>query len=160
MCLFRNFVHSFVLSECFPGWSKTIGDALSRFHIVTCCLPGPRADIFPTPCLSMKQLTVPPLKTWAVCEATFRSGIPILWGMWATMWWPVVLTDISCSEEHLSMFVTHCQQHLRMRNTAIKSYLCAIKFTYLRHNVFNSWLVGLRFVQKLSWKQLGGNTAC
>lgn len=88
------------------------------------------------------------------------------------VWWPKLLLEIK--EQHLLRFVAHCYQPLHFKHTTVRSYLCGIRFTYLRHGTHNprstGWMLSLdtimsavkkiQAVQKYTWLPITINIVC
>ncbi|XP_071100692.1 uncharacterized protein [Haliotis cracherodii] len=95
-------------------------------------------------------------------RAVYRAGVQAFltfMAMCGFVWQPRVLPPLS--EDSLLLFVAHCHQRLHLRYTTIKSYLCGVRFTYLRHNVPNPWcsrnLLRVETIMKAIKKEQGVN---
>jgi len=66
------------------------------------------------------------------------------------------------TEEMLIYFVTYCNCQLQLRYTTIKTYLCGVRFMYLRNGVHNPWILGnmirLESIVNAIKRQQGTNT--
>ncbi|XP_071105649.1 uncharacterized protein [Haliotis cracherodii] len=77
-------------------------------------------------------------RTYEVYQAGFKAYalfIATCSSIWSSSLPPI-------SEELLLRFVAHCHKHQNLRYATIKTYLCGVRFMYLKAGVPNPWTLG------------------